>query len=292
MQSGVKAYDNGNIIFAYKLAEAGCLQGKSEECNLLGVLYREGKYIPQNYNKAVLYFTKGCDNKNGFSCLYLSDMYGAGQGTVQNTAKRDEFLEKGIMLLKTGCSNNISEDCRGLGLNYLSGWSTSGIPEGLDALSKSCSLGNNKGCYAMGNYYYFKAEDKIKAYDYYEMACLNDDPASCIMVLDMYNADKSKRSMEASDLIARSERLCTTGASELCIHLSEMYRTYSRISRIDHAKSLDYLKYSCDYNNPYGCKLLGDMYHIGMGVERSDTAAKKWYSKACSLGFYSACNSK
>ncbi len=290
--SGVTAYDNGNIKLAYKLALLGCDVGKYDECNLLGIIYKEGRYIHQNYAKAVKYFTKGCENNNGFSCLYLSEMYELGSGVLQNSSKKDYFYKKAVQIFNNGCSHNIGSDCYGLGIAYTYNSAVQNTADIIDTFIKSCDLEDSKGCAAAGDYYFYKEGDKVRAYEYYEKACYNNNPEGCIKSLDIYSKDRTKKAIEAEPLILKSEKLCTGGASNLCIYLGDMYREYNRLSRINHEKSFDYFRYSCDYNNPYGCKLFGDMYRLGTGIERNEKTAKSYYDKACSLGFFAACNSK
>ena len=100
--------------------------------------------------------------------------------------------------------------------------------------------------------------------------------------------------MDASkaEIISKAEKMCQSGASNLCVYLGNMYKRYTRFSRIDKEKSFENMLVSCDFNNPYGCKLLGDMYSLGYGVQENDGSALRYYDKACQLGFISACTLK
>lgn len=291
-KSGNIAYDNGNIKVALHLAKENCDNQNSDECNLLGRLYEEGRYLSQSDTKAVQYYNKGCVDNNGFSCLYLGDMYNTGKGTVQSDKKRDELYNKAFDIFLTGCNDNKSEDCRGLGISYLNNYLTDPYEKAVDYLTKSCDLGNSKGCLELANHYFYKEQNKDKSFEFYEKACSLHNPEGCIRVIDMYNRDKSKNKLDVKDIIYRSDKMCKSGASNLCVYLGEMYRQYSRLSKIDAEKSFDYMRYSCEFNNPYGCKVLADMYFTGFGVAANSSYSKSYYNKSCSLGFSAACNSK
>ncbi|MDE7314646.1 MAG: hypothetical protein K2N11_02970, partial [Mucispirillum sp.] len=94
------------------------------------------------------------------------------------------------------------------------------------------------------------------------------------------------------NIVAHAEKMCKSGASNMCVFLGNMYKRYTRVSRIDKEKSYNYILSSCDFNNPYGCKLLGDMYSIGYGIKENKGSALRYYDKACQLGFISACTLK
>lgn len=291
-KSGVEAYDNGNIKAALHLAKAACDNYSYDDCNLLGKLYLEGRYLDKDYNKAASYFNKGCIGKNGYSCLYMGDMYNTGFGVRQSDKKRDEYYKQAFDIFFQECNDNISQGCRGLGESYLLGYLEDPYEEGVNYLKKACNKKDDKSCLILADYYFYKADNKSEAFTYYNAACTNHNSQGCMKLLDMYNRDKSKNIKETSPIMSKADKMCKSGASNLCFYLGDMYRNYSRISKINSEKSFDYIRYSCEFNHPYGCKVLGDMYSTGFGVEENDGSAKSYYYKACQLGFSAACNNQ
>ena len=92
LNSAKSAYDNGNIAAALKIAEKKCDNLDFESCNLLGIIYLEGKYADQNNSTALKLFTKGCVNKYPASCMYLGKMYDEGTVVNVNDKKRDNSI--------------------------------------------------------------------------------------------------------------------------------------------------------------------------------------------------------
>ncbi len=289
-KSGVEAYNNGNITVAVRLARAACDNYSLDDCNLLGKLYREGKYLDKNDNMAASYFNKGCINKNGYSCLYLGDMYNIGAGVPQSDKKRDEYYMQGVDIFMQYCNDNISSGCRGLGESYILGYVEDPYEEGINYLKKACSKKDGAACLILADYYFYRADNKSEAFTYYETSCSNHSTEGCMKLLDMYNRDKTKDIKKASPIISKADKMCKSGAANLCLYLGDMYRNYSRVFKINPEKSFDYVRYSCEFNQPYGCKVLGDMYATGFGVKENDGSAKSYYSKSCSLGYSAACN--
>ncbi len=289
LNSAQTAYDNGNIAAALKMAEKSCNNLDFESCNLLGKMYLEGKYLDKNEEQAFKLFNKGCVNKYPASCLYLGKMYNAGISVKINDKKRDEYYQTASTMFFNNCNDNKSSDCLQLGLMYLEDLLYDPYEEGINYIKKSCSMGNGKGCLAAGDFYFYKKDNKTEAFSFYEKSCAQNNPDGCLKLIDMYNTYKFTDIKNIGEIVSKSEKMCKNGASHLCVYLGNMYKRYTRVSRINQEKSFDNIFTSCDFNNPYGCKLLGDLYYIGYGVTSNKGSALRFYDKACQLGFISAC---
>lgn len=286
------AYDNGNIKTAINIARKNCNKLDDDSCNLLGKMYIEGRYLDKNDNKAFKLFSKGCTNKNGLSCLYLGNMYNEGLFVNINDKKRDEYYNKASNIFFESCNNNKSDSCMYLGTMYLNGSLYDPNEEGINYLKKACNMQNGKSCTVVGDYYFYKKDDKTQAFALYKMACDNHNPEGCLKLIDMYVTYKNTELDNINSIIDKSDKMCRSGASNLCVYLGNLYKRYTRVSRINKEKSFENMLNSCDFNNPYGCKLLGDMYAMGYGVDKNQGSTLRYYSKACQLGFVSACTLK
>lgn len=290
--SAQTAYDNGNIISALNMAAKNCKNLDYESCQLLGKVYLEGKYVEQSDSTALKYFTKGCVNKYPESCLYMGKMYNEGRAVTMNDKKRDVYYQMASTMFLQNCNDNKSSDCIELGQMYIKGILYDPYEEGINYLKKSCDLNNGKGCAMLGDYYFYEEDNKSLAFSYYKSSCDNHNPDGCLKLIDMYNTYKNTELNNKAEIISKAEKMCQSGASNLCVYLGNMYKRYTRFSRIDKEKSFENMLVSCDFNNPYGCKLLGDMYSLGYGVQENDGSALRYYDKACQLGFISACTLK
>lgn len=292
LNSARLAYDNGNIASALILAKKNCDNLDYESCQLLGEMKLEGKYIEQNTDDALKLFTKGCINKYPASCLSLGKMYNDGTAVNANDKKRDSYYKMASIMFFENCNDNKSGDCMQLGQMYLNGYIYDPYEEGLNYIKKACSMENGNGCLTAGDYYFYKTDNKTQAFSFYEKSCANHNPEGCLKLLDMYNTYKFMELNGVESVLLQADKMCKSGASNMCVYLGNMYKRYTRISRINKEKSLEYISTSCDFNNPYGCKLLGDMYSTGYGIKENKGSALRYYEKACQLGFNSACTLK
>ena len=100
--------------------------------------------VPQDYSKAVKYYSKGCELQDGKACRLLGAMYDNGQGVTQDHARAAEYYSKGCQLQDGGA-------CYGLGTLYGAG---QGVPydpaRAMDYLDKACKLPgvDRRGCSA------------------------------------------------------------------------------------------------------------------------------------------------
>lgn len=91
-------------------------------------------------NSQLKEYKKGCDNKNGESCLELGHLYDKGNGVKQDYKKANEYY-------KLGCNLKDGASCFGLGFLYHEG----------------------KGV----------RQDKIKAKNYFGLACDEGSQGGC-----------------------------------------------------------------------------------------------------------------
>lgn len=289
-KNGVEAYENGNVLVAVNLAKAACDNGSYDDCNLLGRLAIEGKYLEEDFNLAFTYFNKGCSNdQNGYSCLYIGDMYKKGIGVKRDSEKRDKYYEQAINTFFQQCNDNNINGCRGLGESYLLGYINDPHEETAYYLSMACNADDYKACVLLGDYYNYKVNNYKEAFYYYQLSCKKNNTQGCIKLLDLSNQDTGIKLKGKSSVLYKADKMCKRGVASMCFYLGDMYRNYSKISRIKPAKSFNYIRYSCKYNHSLGCKMLGDMYYTGFGVKKNEGSAKLYYYRACKLGCSSAC---
>ena len=222
LNSAQSAYDNGNIAAALQIAEKKCDELDFESCNLLGIMYLEGKYVEQNDSTALKLFTKGCVNKYPASCMYLGKLYDEGRAVRANDKKRDAYYQMASTAFLQNCSDNKSSDCMQLGLMYVNGCIYDPHEEGLNYIKKSCDMGYGKGCLAVGDYYFYKMDNKTEAFSFYEKSCANHNPDGCLKLIDMYNTYKFIELKNADSIVNQADKMCKSGASNMCVYLGNM----------------------------------------------------------------------
>ncbi|MBQ9619043.1 MAG: sel1 repeat family protein, partial [Neisseriaceae bacterium] len=100
--------------------------------------YEEGISVEQNYAQALQWYTKGCDQGEGLSCVSIGILYDEGRGVPRSVQQADHFFEK-------SCTNGDAGGCILLGLHYNYGLKRN------SAVAKkyfgiACDLGDQKGC--------------------------------------------------------------------------------------------------------------------------------------------------
>ena len=61
---------------------------------MVGGLYKEGKGVKQDYQKASEYYKKACDLDDGESCGMVGYLYKEGEGVKQDYQKASEYFKK------------------------------------------------------------------------------------------------------------------------------------------------------------------------------------------------------
>ena len=67
-----------------------CNSGDVKACHNVGVEYYESK----DFEKALEFFTKGCDGRAAKSCYAISEMYHNGEGVSKSTTRAIMYIEK------------------------------------------------------------------------------------------------------------------------------------------------------------------------------------------------------
>lgn len=90
--AGLAAYDKQDYATAFKewkpIAEAGDAQVQLN----LGLLYYDGKGVPQSYSDAVLWFRRAADQGQAKAQLNLGAMYSTGKGVRRDYVEAYKWL--------------------------------------------------------------------------------------------------------------------------------------------------------------------------------------------------------
>jgi len=77
-----------------------CFESNEYACLQLAGNYYTGIMMPQDFEKARLYFTQACTLKDnsGLGCYYLSQMYYGGNGVKKSRKKAEAYARKACSL--------------------------------------------------------------------------------------------------------------------------------------------------------------------------------------------------
>ena len=85
-QKGLTAYDNGDYPTALREWKPLAEQGYYNAQNNLGVMYDNGRGVPQDYKTAVKWFRLSAEQGNSRAQYNLGFMYHDGKGVIQDNA--------------------------------------------------------------------------------------------------------------------------------------------------------------------------------------------------------------
>ena len=83
-EDGWAAFQRGDTQAALASWKKAANQGHAIAQNLVGVMYKKGQGVPQNYNQAVFWYRKAAEQGNGEAQYNLGVAYVRGQGVPQD----------------------------------------------------------------------------------------------------------------------------------------------------------------------------------------------------------------
>jgi len=122
-----------------------------------------------------------------------------------------------------------------------------------------------------------------------EKACNNKNYDSCLKIAELYLYDAKMYlyGKHAYDKVSTYGKMaCDNEKFEACDILGELYVTEERYDT-----AMEYFTKGCDGKDVQSCYDLGFIYDNAIGMKyEDDEKAKKYYKKACDLGFQEGCD--
>src|SRR4051794_22798315 len=88
------AYDRGEHEIALNLARPAAERGDQVAQYILGLLYRNGRGVPQDYAEAMRWFRKAADQGNAWAQNSIGYLYQNGWGTPRDYAEAMRWYQK------------------------------------------------------------------------------------------------------------------------------------------------------------------------------------------------------
>jgi len=83
-EEALKACDRGDHMTEYGLIESLADQGNASAQYHLGVMYDDGHGVPQDYNKASMWYEMAAGKGNAKAMFNIGEMYASGNGVPQD----------------------------------------------------------------------------------------------------------------------------------------------------------------------------------------------------------------
>src|SRR5574342_161100 len=93
-EDGLSAYERGDYTQAMNLWHPLAAQGDAPAQFNLGLMYRHGQGVPQDFQEALKWYSKAADQGHAWAQFNLGVMYRQGQGTPQNPQEAVKWYRK------------------------------------------------------------------------------------------------------------------------------------------------------------------------------------------------------
>jgi TPR repeat protein len=307
-------------LYRHALAndEKSCSGDAADACARVGLLYREGRGVKRNLDRAERFLKTACKGGEETSCAHVAMIY----LETGRTARSEEAAD----LLERACKNATPWACLELGRRLLRG---DGVPadpaRGERVLRDACGADQHEACVVLADERFGRGDTGSirEASTLYRRACKGGAASGCVRLGGIYERGDgmSKRDpkraaqlfeqacgsfvggcvrlgalLEAGDGVekdeARARKLfrgsCDLGDQEGCLRLG-LALSEGRGGEPDPAAARGVLGAICHKGHALGCQLLGDLYEQGLGGPKQKAKARTMYRQACRLGRQQAC---
>ncbi len=147
LNEGEAARNRADYPLALKSWREACDGGNASGCTNLGVLYRNGEGVAQDYVEAQRLYRIGCDGGDAQGCSNLGYLHLSGYGVPQNYAEA-------LRLYWKGCDGGSMQGCTNIGAMYSTGNGVpQSFPEAMKLYIRACDGGNGMGCSNLAGMY-------------------------------------------------------------------------------------------------------------------------------------------
>ena len=272
----IQYYREGNYTKSMSLAKLACENRHPYACMAAGNFYKKDKWIKEDSEKYIYFYTKACEYGAAGACLELGEKYRSGKKIKKDCNRSKYFYTK-------ACDLNNLEGCLALGKIYAKIQNKEhSLSKAIDYLSKSCDLNSSEGCLYAG-VLYATGEDikrnKIKALKYLKKSCRLRNKEACLSLGNLYEELKSD-SKKAFDAYRRS---CEYGYANGCYNLANMYY-YGKGVKQNYLKAIKFYEKASKMGQNKGLLTIGSMYYKGLGIDKNITKAIELYIEAAKKG--------
>ena len=277
----LKQFDNcfENMYYFQFLFFSKLAGGSSAFLFCLGFLYEKGKFVKQDYSKAIKFYESAAKYDNSDALNNLGYFYLKGHGVKQDYKKAKEYFE-------LSAKQNNSESYLNLGNLFFYGHGVK--PDYLKAkeyYEKSAKYNNAKACFHLGNLYFEGfgvQQDYLKAIKYYELSFRFGYFRALNSIGNLYyNGFGVKRDFsKAKELFELASK---QNDPDSFFNLGNLYYNGYGVKQ-DHKKAKEYYELSAKQNNSSALYMLGDLYYNGFGVNQDFKKAKEYFELSAKLG--------
>jgi len=276
-------FDQAAVHFKHANEINPSSRGDARAHSYLGLMFRDGRGVPQDYVQALNLFSEAADRGYAPAQYYLAGMYGDGLGVPRDYAIAATWHRRAA---EQGFANAQTS----LGLMYRDG---KGVPQdysqAIEWLRKAADQGEAEAQYHLGEIYVHGQgvpQDLVQASELFRKAADHGVVAAQDQLGAMYARGEGVQQsfLEAAVWYRKAAE---QGSANAQLILGVMYHSGQGLDR-DDVQASDWLSKAAEQGSAQAQYYLGVMYGMGQGVEQDPAKAAGWYLKAAEQGFSNA----
>ncbi len=270
---------NKNTEEAIKLYKLSAEQGNEvAQCNL-GMMYKTGEGVTQDYELAVKWLKLSAEQGNAIAQNTLGQMYENGESVPQD-------YEQAVKWFKLAAEQGNTYGQSNLGFMYFNGRGIQqNYTEALKWFTLSAEQNNYNACAMLGLMYkggHGTSKDYAKAFKWYKIAAERGHVVAQQALGEMYESGTGvtknyEEAIKWYKLAAEQEN------AQAQNNLGHMYQWGIGVPP-NNEEAVKWYKLAAEQGNAYGQSNLGYMYQYGAGVTQNYEEAVKWYKLAAEQG--------
>lgn len=278
---------NNNHKPAYqKLLELASAKGNSDAQNSLGVMYKYGYQVEQNYQSSFEWFAKSAKQKNPTGQYNLALMYEAGYSD-NNEKDQNKLYSKALELYRLAAASGSAEAMNNIGVYYTNGYSIEeNKEEAFKWYERSAAKKYYLAEYNLGNVYYRGAgveQDYFKAFNWYKKSADQGFSNAMFSLATLYSKGLGVR-VNDKEAFNWYEKAATLNNQEAQFNLGVIYANGNSVTSRDDVKSVYWYEKAAKSGHTLAQYNLGFMYVNGRPGPADLAKAAYWYGEAAKAG--------
>jgi TPR repeat protein len=305
---------------SFRYAARGCEGGDGLACAVLGQHYENGIGAPWSPQRAVAIYDRSCSAGSGLGCFQLAEMYFRGHGVEPGGPKAESYRERARTLWLAACQGDDPRACAfAAALPAPRREPDVPVPTALELDQRACDRGIARGCVDLLVARHLHDTGQLAAgLTDLDRLCRADEPTACEELAWIYRGyDANGHSKDAAWAAELTKRSCELGDAEACVLFGISYEMGAGTPK-NQAMKWRYFELGCDRGAGHGCLFRAqdavtvpgqqremmsfaqrgcqmgngaacDLLSMSYLVAHDDTAALRWATEACRLGFSSGC---
>jgi TPR repeat protein len=264
-----------NFKFAINLMNKLVEKNFLKACQELGDIYRLGRSVNIDYNKAIFYYKKASKLNDGYAQFRLSEFYIKGIGIEKD-------VDKGIQYLKSSINNGSSLAFDVLSDYYFEGkYVKKDYEKAFYLYCQSIPFLDPKALYKIGLMYekglFVEKNEEISLFFYKLASNFNYAKAQYKLAIKNY---LKLDILKMFDLLKYSSNY--NGYSKSSYILGVIYANGIHTKQ-NYFLAFQYFQEASTHNHPESLFYLGELYEYGLGVIQNGVQAKKFYKDAINI---------